>query len=401
MQTYLYKAVDADGVKLNGRLEATSEQDLMSRLAKMELDLITCKSADPRRIFAKSGRIQKRDLAMFCQQLQQLYSAGIPILEAFHELKAGCENPVLQRTLGFVITDLEDGKMLSEALAQHPKVFDKVFVAVIAAGESSGKLSIVLQHLFNTLCWQENLISQTKKLLTYPIFVAGVVIATFIFLMTYLVPQMVVFLHSIGQTLPFSTRLLIAISHLMTAHGWVIAAALLAVIFLVHFMVRSSIFVQQRYDALKLSLPIFGPLLTKILLARFARYFAMMYQAGISIMDALKISEDLLGNLVLANSFHRIGLQINAGVSVSESFHNTGLFPRHMIRMIQVGESTGNLDQMLLSMGHFYEQDVNDAIEYILKMLEPTLTILLGVLLAFVMLAVLGPVYDSVGNLGI
>lgn len=401
MQTYLYKAIDQNGIKFNGRLQASSEQDLQLKLAKMELDLITCKQTRSQQIHSRSRRVHKRDLALFCHQLQRLYEAGIPILEAFHALKMGSENPVLRRILAFVITDLEDGKMLSEALAQHPQVFDQVFVNVIAAGESSGKLSIVLQYLFNTLCWQDNLISQTKKLLAYPIFVAGVVSATFIFLMTYLVPQMVVFLNNIGQTLPLSTRILIAISDLFLHYWWLIAALSMTILYLIRFIIHSSIFLQYRFDAFKIGLPVLGPLLKKIILARFSRYFAMMYQAGISIIDALKISEDLLGNLVLANSIRRVSLQINAGVSISDSFQNTGLFPPHMIRMIRVGETTGNLDQMLLSISHFYEKDVNDAIESMLKMLEPVLTVLLGALLAFVMLSVLGPVYDSLGNLGV
>jgi type IV pilus assembly protein PilC len=165
--------------------------------------------------------------------------------------------------------------------------------------------------------------------------------------------------------------------------------------------VKQSAEVRYRYDYVKLHLPVTGEILQKIILARFARYFALMYQTGIPILDAIKTCEDIVANQVVADALNRAHQQINAGDSMSESFRNAGLFPPLVVRMIKVGEGTGGLDKSLLKISYFYDRDVNEKIESMLKMLEPALTVILGAILAFIMFSVLGPVYDSFSKLKI
>jgi type IV pilus assembly protein PilC len=166
-------------------------------------------------------------------------------------------------------------------------------------------------------------------------------------------------------------------------------------------MVQRSPDARYKFDYIKLNLPVIGEILQKIILARFARYFALMYQTGIPILDAIKTCEEIVANRVVADALSRAQQQINAGDSMSESFKNAGLFPPLVVRMIRVGESTGGLDKSLLKISYFYDRDVNESIEKMMKMIEPTLTVVLGAILAFIMFSVLGPVYDSFGKLNI
>jgi type IV pilus assembly protein PilC len=285
--------------------------------------------------------------------------------------------------------------MLSQGMAEHPDVFNEVFVNLVAAGEQTGQLSVVFDNLSNTLKWQDELFAQTKRLLAYPLFVLIVVLGAVTFLMVYLVPEMVKFISSLGQELPIQTKILIFISNAFVNYWWLIFTLPLVVAAGVVTWVKQSPDARYKFDYIKLNLPITGEILNKIIMARFARYFALMYQTGIPILQAIKTCENIVGNKVVADALSRAHAQINAGDSMSESFKNAGLFPPLVVRMIKVGENTGALDKSLLNISYFYDRDVNELMQKMLKLLEPALTVILGLILAFIMVSVLGPVYDS------
>jgi len=365
------------------------------------LDLITFRPATRSTSLFNRNKVTNQDLVMFCFQLEQLSSAGVPLLECLVDLRESSNNPYFQKVLGAISAEVEGGKMLSQALAEHPAVFSDVFVSLIDAGERTGQLSAVLNNLFNTIRWQDELMSQTKKLLAYPAFVAVVVLLAVVFLMIYVVPQMVSFLRNMGQELPLNTKILIAMSNAFVDYWWLILGLPVAVVLMLAATIRTNPAARYRFDMFKLNIPVTGPILHKIIMARFARYFALMYQTGIPILDAIKICENIVGNRVVADALTRVHTQINAGDAMSESFRNAGLFPQLVVRMIKVGESTGALDKSLLNISYFYDRDVNDAMQKMLKMIEPALTVLLGGILAFIMFSVLGPVYDSFSKLKI
>lgn len=395
MSTFNYKAIDQNGHHAQGQIDALNEVDLELRLQRMGLDLITFRSsAKSNNTFAKK-RVSNRDLVMFCFQLEQLTSAGVPILEGLNDLSDSTQNLYFQKVLGAIAGEVEGGKMLSQALAEHPEVFDEVFVNLVGAGEQTGQLPAVFENLSNTLKWQDELLGQTKKLLAYPLFVLVVVLGAVTFLMVYLVPEMVNFLNSLGQELPLNTRILISISNAFVSYWWLIITVPLVLAASAVAYVKQSAEARYRFDYLKLKLPLTGDILHKIIMARFARYFALMYQTGIPILQAIKTCEKIVGNRVIADALSRVHAQINAGDSMSESFHNAGLFPPLVVRMVKVGESTGALDKSLLNISYFYDRDVNELMQKMLKLIEPALTVILGLILAFIMVSVLGPVYDS------
>ena len=399
MATFNYRAIDQTGRHAQGQIDALNEADLEIRLERMGLDLITFKSSEKSAKAFSQNKVSNRDLVMFCFQLEQLTSAGVPILDGLNDLRESTTNPYFQKVLGALAGEVEGGQMLSQAMAEHPDVFDEVFVNLVAAGEQTGRLPTVFENLSETLKWQDELTSQTKRLLAYPLFVFVVVMAAVTFLMIYLVPEMVKFLNSLGQELPLNTRILIFISNAFVKYWWLILALPVVVVSGVAGYIRQSPEARYKFDYLKLKLPLTGDILHKIIMARFARYFALMYQTGIPILDAIKTCEKIVGNRVIADALSRAHAQINAGDSMSESFHNAGLFPPLVVRMIKVGENTGGLDKSLLNVSYFYDRDVNEMMQKMLKLLEPALTVVLGLILAFIMMSVLGPVYDSFGKM--
>ena len=284
-------------------------------------------------------------------------------------------------------------------MAQHPRVFDPVFLSLIRAGEQAGRLTEVFENLGNTLKWQDELTAQTKRLLMYPALVLVVVTGVGLFMLMYLVPQVVQLLKSMGLALPFQTRALIFLSNFIIDYwpfvfGVPLVFAVAAVV-LIHQNPKA----QYWWDYTRLHLPVIGPILQKIILSRFTNFFALMYRSGITVLDAIKTSEDIVGNRVIADGLIRAGQQINAGGSLTEAFRNLGMFPALVIRMMRVGETTGALDTALLNVTYFYNRDVKDSIDKGLAMLGPMLTVVLGGMLIVIMWSVLGPVYDILGKI--
>lgn len=401
MPTYSYKAVDQTGRSAQGEIDALNEVDLELRLQKIGLDLITYRQITKRASLFSRRAVSLRDLMMFCFQLEQLTSSGVPLLDGLIDLRDSTTNLHFQKVIGGLVSEVEGGRMLSRAMAEYPNVFNHVFVSLVQAGEQTGRLPEVFENLAATLRWQDELVSQTKRLLAYPSFVLVVVLAAVVFLMSYLVPQMVSFLQNMGQELPLETRVLIFMSDAFVSYWWVILSVPVLLAVIIAIMVRQSAEARYKFDYVKLKIPVVGEILQKIILARFARYFALMYQAGIPILDAIKTCEEIVANRVVADALGRAQQQINAGDTMSESFRNAGLFPPLVVRMIRVGENTGALDKSLLKISYFYDRDVSESIEKMMKLIEPTLTVILGGILAFIMFSVLGPVYDSFEKLNI
>ncbi len=400
MPTFQYKAVAKSGKRVRARLEAVNEADLELRLRRMGLDLIACRQADRRSSgVGRGSRVTRQDLINFCFDVEQMSRSGIPMLEGLRDLRNSVENARFRDVLSVMLEDMEGGKVLSQCMAAHPDVFDKVFVSLVGAGEQTGRLPEVFQSLADSLKWHDELASQTRRLLIYPAVVMLVVLAVVLFLLIYLVPQVTTLLKTMGVALPFQTRALIAASSLVV-EWWpvVFGLPIAGTIVFVMTMARSA---RARYcwDGAKLRLPLVGTILRKIILARFATFFALMYESGITVLDAMRTSEAIVGNRVVADGLMRAGQQVSAGASLTECFHNLGLFPPLVIRMLRVGENTGALDVALRNVNYFYTRDVRESVDKALKLLEPMITLGLGAVLALIMWSVLSPVYDVLGKL--
>ena len=400
MPVLRYKAMDERGKLALGRMEAVNEADLKVRLRRMGLDLVNFSAASTKSS-GLGNKVPRREVISFCMQLEQLVSSGVPLVEGLQDLRDSIEERKLRDIVAGMVESIEGGSTLSVAMEQYPQVFDNVFVNLIRAGEFSGQLGPVLKTLTESLKWQDEQASQMKKLLMYPLFVGSVVSLVVIFLMTYLVPQLTSFILMMGQELPLHTRVLIATSDFMVGY-WYVVMGVPAVFFIIFMAVlNASSELQLTVDGFKLRIWMIGPIFKKMILARFASYFALMYRSGITVLECIRICEGLVGNKAIEAALHRAGRQISEGASISAGFEYSGLFPPLMLRMLRVGETTGGLDEALLNISYFYDRDVSESIDKVQTMIGPAMTVVLGGILGWVIFSVLGPIYDMITKIDI
>ncbi|HEY3433127.1 MAG TPA: type II secretion system F family protein [Rhodocyclaceae bacterium] len=400
MVRYSYKAMTASGRMMLGQLDAINPAALEARLNHMDLDLITSKPVT-RSGLLRTTSVPRRELINFCFHLEHLCRAGVPIVESLSDLRDSIEVPRFREVMANLIESIEGGKTLSQAMAEHPKVFDAVFTSLIRAGEDSGKLPEVLKNLNESLRWQDELAAHTGKLVMYPAFTGVIVVAVFFFMMIYLVPKMVGFIKNMGQQIPLQTKILIATSDFMVHYWYLVIILPLLIVGGLTAAVRSNSAARYWFDDIKLKAPLLGNILRKIILSRFAAVFAMMYSSGISILDAIHTTEDVVGNAVIKDGLRNASRGIAEGQSVTSAFQRVGLFPPLIIRMLKIGESTGALDVALINVSYFYNRDVKESIERVQTMIEPVMTVIVGLILGWVMLSVLGPIYDTISKLKI
>jgi len=399
MPLYTYKAVDAQGKSIVGRTEAVNPFDLEQRLVRMGLDLVYGAPTSQSARLIGGMRIQRQDLINFCFHLEQLSSAGVPVLEGLVDLRDSLENPRFREVIAGLIEAIQGGRNLSQSLAEYPEVFSKVFVSLVRSGEQTGRLPEVLKSLTESLKWEDELAAQTKKLIMYPAFVGGIVLLVTLFLMIYLVPQMTSFIRNMGQEIPLQTRVLIHVSNFFVNYWGAVILAPFVVWFGVKYAARTSPAVAFTLDRYKITMPLLGPILKKIILSRFASSFAMMYASGITVLDAVRSAEEIVGNRPIENALRSVGQQIAEGKNLTVAFQDVGLFPPLVIRMLRIGENTGGLDTALLNVSYFYNREVRESIGRVQAMIEPALTLVLGAILGWVMLSVLGPVYDTISKM--
>jgi type IV pilus assembly protein PilC len=381
-----------------GRVEAVNLFDLEQRLSRMDLDLVAGAPSTQKSRFMGGG-VARQELINFCFHLEQLASAGVPVMEGLVDLRESVENPRFREVVGGLVESIEGGRNLSQALAEFPEVFGKVFVSLVRSGEQTGKLADVLKSLSESLKWEDELAAQTKKLMMYPAFVGSAVLLVTFFLMIYLVPQMTGFIRNMGQDVPFQTRMLIVVSNFFVNYWWAMAAAPFILWAGLRFAVKHHPGAEYLFDHYKITMPLVGPILRKIILSRFASSFAMMYRSGITVLDAIRSCEEIVGNKPLENALRTVGQQIAEGKNMTAAFTDLNLFPPLVIRMLRIGENTGALDTALLNVAYFYNREVKEAIGKLQSMIEPAMTVVLGAILGWVMLAVLGPVYDSISKM--
>jgi type IV pilus assembly protein PilC len=399
MPSFQYKAVDKAGRPARGGLEAVNEVDLELRLRRMGLDLITFKVVEHQASKLAAVKITRQDLVNFCFDMEQMIRSGIPIIDGLRDMRDSADNPRFREVLAVMSEDMDGGKVLSQCMAAQTEVFDNVFISLIKAGEQTGQLPEVFKNLADTLKWQDELISQTRRLLMYPALTLVVVLGVLAALLVFLVPQIAQLFKTMGLALPMQTKVLLAVSGFVSAYWLPLFATPVIVVAALVFTVKRNAKAAYLWDYAKLQIPLIGPVLQKIIMSRFTNTFSLMYRSGITVLDAIKTSEEVVGNRVISDGLNRAGQQVSAGEGLTETFKNLGMFPPLVIRMLRVGENTGALDVALANVTYFYNRDVKDSVDKGLKMLGPVLTLVLGGLIAFVIWAVLGPVYDILGKI--
>lgn len=401
MATYLYRAASHDGKIVRGTASAPDEADLYRQLLARSLELIDCRRERPGRVVRLPRQaVGTRELIQLCLHLAEMSEAGVPLLDALEDVRDSTANGRLSAILGEICRAVAEGAPLSAAFARHGDVFSTLFVGLVAAGETTGGMAESFRQLVRHLTWSETMTQRVRKAVRYPILLAIVVAGLIVFMMSFVVPQVIGFLGNVGIEAPLATRALVRVSAIFAGYWWAAPVAAAALWALIRAGRLASSDFAVAVDRAILRLPVIGGVLRKIALARFAHMFAVMFNAGIGMLESLAESRKLIANLALRGAVERLHARVEAGSPLSAAMAVTGEFPTLVVRMVRIGEQTGGLGQTLDRVREFYDRDVEDAIQRATQMIEPALTAVLGITMGWIALAIFGPVYDSLGSIG-
>lgn len=393
MPEFLYKAQNTQGNVFQGSLEAKDKAEAESMLLRRKL-VITSLKKKPTEIKIKIGSgIKHADIARFTRMFSSMSSAGLPMLQCLNILEEQCENPELKSVIHKITQSINGGSSLADALAQHPKVFGPLYTNMVAAGEAGGILDGILARLAETLENQERLKRKVKKALTYPVMLVIVGILVVIALMTFVVPTFAEQFAALDAELPAPTLVVMSISDFIrdNAAFMVIGVVILIVGFKMSMKVPS---VKFAWDGFMLKVPKLGDLQIKSTTASFARTLGTLLNAGVSIMDSLKVVASTVSNKVVEKSINKISIGIAGGKSIAEPMTDVGIFPPMVIQMTGVGEKTGNLGGMLLKLADFYDEEVDAAVDAVVGMMEPMIIVFLGGAVGGLLIAMYMPMFS-------
>lgn len=398
-QLYAYKARNLSGNLVSGRVEAEDQGAAISLLREKNFFVVEIKPVRSLSLdFSKllGFKIKVKDLAVFCRQFATMSEAGIPLLQCLNILAQQTENKQLRKILQEVVTDVEKGKSLSEAFRSHREHFPEIFLNMLVAGEISGTLDVALGRLATHFERENELREKIKSAMTYPLVVAGMAFLAVIALLVLVVPIFVDIFTQMGATLPLPTRILIAVSNLLSKFWYLIVFGLVALFFGLKKLAateRGKKFV----DNLVLRLPVFGPLVKKAVVARFARTLATLLRSGIPLIQSLETVEAVTGNTIAAQEIAAARANIREGERMAPIFLQSKIFPPMAVHMLAVGEESGAVDDLLDRAAMFYEQEVEAMIGRLSSLVEPFLIAGVGLMVAFIALSIYLPLFSMAG----
>jgi len=396
--TYVYKVRDKAGRLVEGSLEAQSEQLVVSRLREMGYVPLSVarKARSPWTIDISLGQKSNlKDLVVFSRQLATMIDSGLSILRALSILAEQTESKSLAKIIGDMKVDIEQGLSFSQAVARQPKTFPPLYLAMVRAGEVGGVLDETMTRLAATLEKQLELRAKVKSAMTYPIVVAAIVVLIVTGMLLFVVPMFEGMYKDLGGKLPLPTQILINASQLMLHIWWLVAIVMVGgTVAFRRWIAKPE--GRLRWDQFKLRVPIFGPLMAKSALARFARTLAALIRSGVPIMESLDIVGDTTGNAVISRALVAARERIRLGESVSTALTNDDVFPPMVVQMIAVGEETGALDHLLEKIADFYDAEVQATVDSLTSLIEPALMVFMGVSVGGMVIALYLPMFQLI-----
>ncbi|MEM9469754.1 MAG: type II secretion system F family protein, partial [Pseudomonadota bacterium] len=334
-------------------------------------------------------------LIQFFVNLKQMQGAGIGILDSIADLRDTSDNDKFRDVLSEMYREISEGSSLSEAMAQHPKVFVNIHVSLIAAGEENGDITTSCEQLIVYLKWVDAMQTRVRKATRYPMILLGVVILTITIMMAMVVPQIVGFLENMDQELPWTTTSLMATSNFFAAYWMFVLTVPVVLYILIQAGRKSSDRFAYQIDSLMLKVPVLGTVIRKISITRFCQTFSALFSGGIEVIKALQSASLTVNNRVLKESLDDVEVFVKQGAPISQALNQSGEFPSMVVRMVRVGEESGNLSVVLDQVAEFYTNDVDEEVQKIITMIEPSLTAVLGVMILWIAVGVFGPIYSS------
>jgi len=415
MPNFSYKAIDNSGKEISGAIEAASHTDAIRMIR--EKGLFPTRVVEEKEVLAESGGIKESKnieikipflagmavnqklIIQFTRQLSTLISAGLPLVRSLNVLHNQAKDPALKKTTRRLAEEVEGGSTFSEALGKFPHTFDHLYVSTVRAGESGGVLEVVLTRLADYAEKSARLKSRIISALAYPILVTLFAVMVLVILIVVVVPKFIEIFKDIGAELPILTVFLLKLSDFMKTRWYLVIAFLIGLVILYQVLIRIP---KVRYviDNIKLHLPLFGQLLQKVTIAGFARTLGTLISSGVPILQAMKNVEDTTSNAVISRAISRVHDSIQEGETIAAPLEASGVFPLMVVNMIDVGEETGALDQMLTKIADTYEDEVDTTVSALTSLLEPMLILVMGVVVGFIVIAMFLPLVSLITTLG-
>ncbi|HLP77798.1 MAG TPA: type II secretion system F family protein [Candidatus Paceibacterota bacterium] len=433
MPKYNYVAMDNKGKETKGTLEVATQNEAISRVKEMglfptkivELDKAKEKGADKKakpvaktagkpakggkkgqininlKIPGLGGKVKSKILTTFTRQLATLVDAGLPLLRGLRVLEKQERNPTLKKIIGELALSIEGGSTFSEGLAQHPKVFNRLFVNMVKAGELGGVLEVVLARLSEFMEKAQKIKGKVKAAMFYP--VAVLVVATVILgiLTVVVIPKFKEVFAGLGEgrPLPGFTLFVLGVSDTIRSH-FVVTAIVVAVVVVAFMLFIKTKFGRRVFDKFKLKMPVIGPVVTKIAISRFTRTLGTLVSSGVPILQALTIVKETAGNVIVSNAVAAVHDSVKEGETITAPLEASGVFPPMVISMVDVGEQTGALPEMLLKIADNFDEEVDNAVAAMTSLLEPIMIVFLAVIVGSIVIAMFLPLIDLMNNLG-
>lgn len=400
MPQFSYVGIDEGGARVTGTLDSASRLEAYAKLESIGVNPISINEVKERGLLS-SGRkkVSRKDLITFTFQMEQLLSAGVPLLSVLDSLRQSFEEPGIKEIISAMLEDLKTGQTLSEAMAKHPKVFSPVYISLVQVGEQTGRLEAIFKDLAEMLRWEDELAAKAKKIMIYPTIVLVVVTGVVITLMVFVVPQLLNFIKEMGGELGFATRSLIFTSEFISEHIF----AILITPILIFLAIREA---RKRHPGFKkwsdcnvFKIPIIGEIIYKLKLARLANSLAVMYTSGLPFTDSMTLAKKVLNTQCLEERLDKAHDLIQEGRPIHKAFQEANVFPILAIYMMEAGEKSGRMDEALRNVSYFFDRDAKELIEKVEPAIEPILTIILAGLVLWIMMAVLAPVYDTISQI--
>lgn len=390
---FIYEAKDKKGKIIKGEMKAPSDSVIKVALRSKNLQVIKIKKQK----FSKEKAIKQEDVAIFTRQLAQMMKAGVPLLQSFDIVANGHSNASVSKLLYDIKMSVETGSSMAQAFARHPKYFDSLFCNLVEAGEQAGILDMILDRLAG---YQEKMLyikGKIKSALTYPIAVMGIALIVTAILMIFVVPVFGEVFASFGAELPAPTQIVMNISDFFVNNWYLIIGGIVGTIVGIKKAIAVNVKVKNAFERLLLKLPIFGPIINKAIIARWARTLATMFAAGVPLVEALNSVAGAAGNVVYYNATKEIQKNVSTGQSLTVSMQNEHVFPNMMLQMSQIGEESGSLDDMLNKVAEFYENEVDTAVSSLSSLMEPLIIGFLGVVVGGLVVAMYLPIFKMAG----
>ena len=387
---YLWEGTDKTGKKVKGEMLAPGEAFVRQSLRRQGINV---GKVSKQGLFASTQKITEKDIALFTRQLATMLKAGVPLLQSFDITARSHANPSVQRLLSEIKSDVETCSSMSTAFRKHPQYFDGLYCNLVNAGEQAGILDTVLDRL---AMYKEKMLAikgQIKSALFYPITVLVVAFVITAGIMIFVIPSFKELYAGSGQGLPALTELVITLSDLFVEWWYVIFAAIAGAVYSFSYSLKHSPKFRAKFDAWILKIPVFGPLIEKATVSRWARTFSSMFSAGVPMVESLDSVAGASGNHVFSEATLQIKNQIASGSALAASVQATGVFPNMLIQMVAIGEESGSLDTMLSKVADYYEREVDDAVAGISSLMEPFIMVILGTLIGTIVIAMYLPIF--------